>query len=105
MQICRSPIGDGAIGIGINVGPEGWEEMIQIKNEVYVGSDGTSSNNKPILLRSRAMIFPSGSPYLENLYITGGIESLRQVNGQLAYTVGAGISFDDDDIRMLLALR
>jgi hypothetical protein len=34
-----------------------------------------------------------------------GIESVRTVNGQLAWFAGAGITYDDDDIKMLFALR
>jgi phospholipid/cholesterol/gamma-HCH transport system substrate-binding protein len=39
------------------------------------------------------------------LYVTGGIDAARKYNGTLPYFVGAGIFFDDDDLKYLLAFK
>jgi hypothetical protein len=42
------------------------------------------------------------------IYLRGGIDGFRPVGGAggpLPYTYGAGVSFDDDDIKILFALR
>ncbi|NUM88521.1 MAG: MCE family protein [Bdellovibrionales bacterium] len=38
-------------------------------------------------------------------YVTGGVDAMRKYNGSLPYFFGAGIYFDDDDLKYLLAFK
>ncbi len=92
--------GDGAIAVGWNLGSEGTEDRLQLITQGYAStSSSTTKVDGRVLLRW----FPSNSPYLSTIYIDGGLDSIRKVNGKVAYSFGAGLSFDDKDIKMLFS--
>lgn len=95
--------GDGAISLALNLGPSGDEERIRLVNDVYARLLGTGTN-AIINDRLSLVAFPFGSPYLKTVYFKGGLESFRKVDDQTAYLFGAGVSFDDQDIKMLFSL-
>ena len=49
--------------------------------------------------------FSGTARFFDSLYVTGGLESVNRINGSSNYFVGAGVSFDDEDIKILFALR
>ncbi len=85
---------DGALSAMVNLGPTGQEEQFQIRGDIY------SRTDSPVDGRLTAIIHP----WLTT-YIRGGIESFRTVNGTFPFSVGAGLSFDDEDIKLLFAFR
>lgn len=94
--------GDGAVSAGVNLGPEGDEERLRLVNSVYSRQMPGESDSR-INSRVGMFFFPSRSPYLSGFYVSGGFESLRKINGKMPYFAGAGVSFDDKDIKMLFS--
>ncbi len=86
--------GDGALSLKYYAWfEEGEENRLQWTNQVYSRlNEGSSS----ISFRSSIEFFA-----WPNLYIKGGIESIKKVNGSYPFYFGAGVSFDDDDIKLL----
>ncbi|MGE0616553.1 MAG: MlaD family protein [Bacteriovoracia bacterium] len=95
--------GDATLGVAFNLGPQTNEELLRVEAQGFSGADGRGGHQFDG--RANAIWFPSQSPYLKTIYIRGGVDSVRQVNGKFSYSVGAGISFNDRDIKMLFALR
>jgi phospholipid/cholesterol/gamma-HCH transport system substrate-binding protein len=93
--------GDGAVSLGLYLGPTGSENMINIKNDVYVRGQGIGLNDR-LTLTVRPF---ARSDLFNTLYATGGIESFRKVGGKTAYLFGGGSTFSDDDIKLLFAFR
>jgi len=87
--------GDGAVSINLWLGPKGEESKIQFRNDVYVRNAVGSIDDRVTL-----SYFP-----LPTVYARVGIESFRQYNGQIPVFFGAGLSFDDEDIKLLFALK
>jgi len=96
--------GDAAARVNFYFGGYGEEDRFQLSTSVFGRSQGIDSNTQ-INVRSSLVLYPSTSPYLKNIYISGGLETFRRVEGKVAYTLGAGISFDDDDIKLLFAFK
>lgn len=93
--------GDGAISIGLNIGPVGFENMAIIRNDIYVRGRGVGLND-----RLTATIRPFAHAELLNaIYVTGGIESFRKFDGKTPFLFGAGVTFNDEDIKLLFAFR
>lgn len=86
--------GDGAASVALRLWIHGREDMLVARADVYSRGQGQPFN---VRLSGRVKL-----PL--NVYLTGGFESLRKVNGRTAYFYGAGVSFDDQDIKMLFAL-
>lgn len=95
--------GDGAIRSAFRLGRRGDEEQIQLINEVYARQIGTGAGNS-IADRLYGLVFPSRSKYLKILYLTGGLDSFKRNDGRVDYFYGAGVSFDDNDIKLLFSL-
>jgi phospholipid/cholesterol/gamma-HCH transport system substrate-binding protein len=99
--------GDGAISLALNLGPRDKEEMLIFRNDVYSRGRGIAVNDR-ITVQLRPFAYDS---ILSGLYLKAGVESLRRVetaDGRAADAVwmyGAGITFDDDDIKLLFTLR
>jgi phospholipid/cholesterol/gamma-HCH transport system substrate-binding protein len=91
--------GDGAASIGIRLGPHGNEEAFEIRNDVYSRSAGGLIDDR-VTLRLQ----PFGGA-LKGIYAKVGIESVRGYNSNTVYFYGAGLRFDDEDIKLLFALR
>ncbi|MBS1960208.1 MAG: MCE family protein [Bdellovibrionales bacterium] len=93
--------GDGAASLGINLG---WDpehlEQIQLKNELYFRSQADGAGNWTALADGRSyLIFQPISIF----YLSGGIEGYRKVGGKLSTFYGAGIRFEDEDIKLLFS--
>ena len=91
--------GDGAAALGINLGPDGNREELQAKGELYFRSQSSGGN---------WTAQPDGRIYLNYqpisiFYLTGGVEGFRHVNGNFSSFYGAGVRFDDDDIKLLIS--
>ncbi len=91
--------GDGAASLKFNLGPEETTDMLQIANDLYFRSktDAGTWTVQPDF-RSRLIFQP-----FSVIYLTAGIEGVRKVSGQLPFLYGAGIRFDDDDIKLLFS--
>ncbi len=95
--------GDGTGHVGLLLGPEFDEERFMIGNDVYsrVGKQSGIGLNH----RLYASVFPSRSKYLRTLYMTAGLDSWRKVDGKANLFFGAGVAFDDEDIKLLFSLK
>jgi phospholipid/cholesterol/gamma-HCH transport system substrate-binding protein len=93
--------GDGAISIGLNLGPVGTETMFTIRNDVYARGQGIGLNDRLL-----AIVRPfARSEMFNTIYLSGGIESFRKYLGQTVTVFGAGLTFTDEDIKLLFAFR
>jgi phospholipid/cholesterol/gamma-HCH transport system substrate-binding protein len=96
--------GDGALSTSIRLGPSLHEELLVLRNDVYSRGAGLGTDD-----RVTAIIRPwAGSPSpLSALYFRGGVEGFKTVpaSGARPYFYGAGITFDDEDIKILFTLR
>jgi phospholipid/cholesterol/gamma-HCH transport system substrate-binding protein len=93
--------GDGTISAQLNLGPIDMADMVFFRVDGYARGAGASVNARASL---------QAHPFYRNesmngVYVRGGLETFRQVGGQTAYFFGAGVQFDDDDIKILFALR
>ncbi|MEO5970074.1 MAG: hypothetical protein ABIQ95_09115, partial [Bdellovibrionia bacterium] len=89
--------GDGAGSAKILLGPTGSEKLFEIKNDLYL-----RTNSAGLDVRIALTAHP-----VSGVYLTAAIESVKGLpgGGQPIYSYGAGISFDDEDIKLLFALR
>jgi phospholipid/cholesterol/gamma-HCH transport system substrate-binding protein len=95
---------DGVLSTSLRLGPTNREEMFQIRNDVYSRGSGVGIDDR------LSVIFKpwEGSPNpWHALYVKAGLEGFRTVNtgGVTPYFYGAGIAFEDEDIKLLFALR
>lgn len=93
--------GDGVVSAGLNLGPHDRERLLILRNDVYSRGQGTALEDR-ISLRLQPFL---RNQVLQSVYAVGGLESNRGVNGQRAWFFGAGLSFDDEDIKLLFALQ
>ncbi|MCM2324540.1 MAG: MlaD family protein [Oligoflexia bacterium] len=87
--------GDGAASVSGLLGPHGMEERLQVRADVY--SRGTET-------RVDGRFSVTVNPWM-GLYLRAGLESVRRVEGVLPFTYAAGVAFEDEDIKLLFALR
>ncbi len=93
--------GDGTASLNLRLGPVDQETRLQLRSDIYSRGKGYSLDS-----RLGAIAFPfSPDGVLGALYVKGGLESMRRVGTRVGYFYGAGISFDDNDIKLLFALR
>jgi phospholipid/cholesterol/gamma-HCH transport system substrate-binding protein len=71
------------------------ERRFGIKSEVF-----STGKGEPLTLRVSAK-----AHVYSGLYVTGGLDSVREYRGKSTYFVGAGLFFNDDDLKYLLAFR
>lgn len=93
--------GDGAATLALHLGPTGYENMLTIKNDVYVRGRGVGLNDRLTLI---ARPF-AHSDLLNTFFFTAGIESFTKVNDKVPYLFGAGVTFSDEDIKLLFAFK
>jgi phospholipid/cholesterol/gamma-HCH transport system substrate-binding protein len=86
--------GDGAVSAAINFGPVKHEADLQLRGDVYSRGQDVPTDGR---LTLTARIF-------EGLYLDGGLESFRKIEGKTAWSYGAGVAFDDEDIKLLFTL-
>jgi hypothetical protein len=89
--------GDGAVSGKVNLGPFEYRRMLQIGMDVYDRGNG-------IPVDARALVTLHPLTMFKSVYVNGGLEAFRQVNGLTSWSYGAGLAFDDESIRMLFAL-
>jgi phospholipid/cholesterol/gamma-HCH transport system substrate-binding protein len=92
--------GDGAASFQLHAGPKGAEQFASFRFDVYARARGVALNNR-IYLQVRPLIH---SDVFKSVYFRGGLDSTRRVDGRQAWLYGAGVTFDDDDIKMLFSL-
>jgi phospholipid/cholesterol/gamma-HCH transport system substrate-binding protein len=87
--------GDGAVTVAGNLGPTGIEDRLRLQVDVYSRGIGYPTDARVNLMLR---------PY-SGLYIQGGVEGFHSVAGLTPWMYGAGVTFDDEDIKLLFALR
>lgn len=87
--------GDGTVSANLLLGPRDNVEMFQLRGDVYARGGAGSVDGR---INATAKVFMGA-------YVRAGLESMRKVNGLTAFSFGAGVSFDDEDIKILFALR
>jgi phospholipid/cholesterol/gamma-HCH transport system substrate-binding protein len=96
--------GDGALSVLFKFGPNGREELAMLRNDVYSRGSEFGIDD-----RITGIFKPwEGSPNpWHAIYLQAGLEGFRTAptGGVLPWFYGAGISFDDEDIKILFALR
>ncbi len=93
--------GDGAVSTGLFLGPKGREEQFELKADFFTRGKSQSLNQ-----RLTVTAFPfMGIDGMGGAYIKGGIETFRKQNGHTPWMFGAGIAFDDEDIKLLFAFK
>jgi len=94
--------GDGAVSGIIHLGPKGQEEAFHVRTDIYMrGGRGISINDRLMFQLHPLM----NSDVFKSVYVRGGLESTRKVNSKYAWSFGAGITFDDEEIKLLFAFR
>lgn len=91
--------GDGAAALGMNMGWTEDLEQLQLIGEVYF---------RPQTVDGKWTARPDGRIYMflqpiSILFLQGGVEGFRRIDGQISAFYGAGIRFDDEDIRLLFS--
>src|SRR5262249_38074884 len=87
---------DGDASLMLDLGPYGDEDRLQIRNDVYSRGSGFGLDDR-VTVNIR--------PFPTSLYFTGGLESVKKVDNKTPWFGGVGLSFNDDDIKLLFALR
>lgn len=93
--------GDAAISTTIRLGPTDHELLLTLKNDLYVRGQGLGLEDR-VTLQLRPFIYSST---FNSFYLTAGLESISKINGKSAFSYGGGITFNDEDIKLLFALR
>jgi hypothetical protein len=93
--------GDGTASMALRLGPSGAEEMLVVRNDLY----GTSSTDAGIDWRGTVALRPLiHSRVFSGVTLQGGFEGIHKVGGSIPIFMGANLTFDDDDIKLLFAL-
>jgi len=85
--------GDGTLSTAYRLGPTGHEDVFQVRNDIY-------SHVGVLDDRISAQYTAWGA-----LYVNAGLESFHTVSGSIPVYVGAGVRFDDEDIKLLFMLK
>lgn len=94
--------GDGAGRVAFWVGPRGDESQFVLYDEVY--SQSVSRGGQTGIQNRIGLIAnPIPARYFRNVYVTGGLDSFKKYQTKVNYFVGAGIAFDDNDIKLLFS--
>lgn len=95
--------GDGAVSFEFDVGPAEKETMIRLHGDLYARGRGVAIN-KRIWARFQPLI-GTGTVF-GNLYLQAGVESfINNPTPDLPFSMAAGLTFDDEDLRVLFAFR
>jgi phospholipid/cholesterol/gamma-HCH transport system substrate-binding protein len=93
--------GDGTASVAFHLGPAEHEDMLSLRSDTYSRGRGFGLDDR---LSVSTRPFPRQTA-MSNIYVRGGLESVKKVDNRLAYFYGAGLTFDDDDIKLLFSLR
>ncbi len=89
--------GDGTVSFNALLGPTNFENRIQLRNDLYIrNAIGTLDD------RVSLTVYP-----VPHLYVRAGLESFRgdPIHRRVILFYGAGISFNDEDIKLLFTLK
>lgn len=86
--------GDGTASAKVYLGPKERENKLLVGVDIYSRGRGQGIQER---VYARYNFFST-------LYAIGGLETLKKVSGKTAYFYGAGLSFDDEDIKLLFTL-
>ena len=87
--------GDGAVSFKLRMGPLGYEDRLILEDDVYSHSQTGIDNRVTAMLKPWSI-----------LYVKAGVEGFRAVNGgSVPLFFGGGVQFDDENIKLLFALR
>ena len=92
--------GDGAASAVVNVGPKGIEQAASFRFDVYARARGVALNNR-VAFTVRPFI---NSDVFKGMYLKAGLDATRKVEGRYTWLYGAGVTFDDEDIKLLFSL-
>lgn len=94
--------GDGVISTSLLLGPSNRESLFRLRADVYtrVGGSGFDYRLSSVLKPWEGSFNPWSA-----IYVTGGVEGFSTINtgGVMPTFFGAGVSFDDEDIKLLFA--
>ncbi|MGK5083028.1 MlaD family protein [Bdellovibrionota bacterium FG-1] len=95
---------DGTISTAVKFGPHGREDLLIFRNDLYTRGSGLGMDDRVSLITQPWI--GSGNPW-STLYFKAGIEGMKGVpnNGLIPCFYGAGVTFDDEDIKILFTLR
>ena len=93
--------GDGALSVALRMGPRDREEVLIVRNDVYARSSDYGVDDRIwVIFRPYANLpVPWAS-----LYVSAGVEGFKKTaasGGLTPYFYGAGVTFDDEDIKIL----
>jgi phospholipid/cholesterol/gamma-HCH transport system substrate-binding protein len=96
--------GDGAISTQLRLGPYGKETLFIVRNDVYSRGSGLGIDDR--VTASFQPWVGSPNPW-HAIYVKAGIEGFRTnaTAGITPYFYGAGVTFDDEDIKLLFVLK
>ena len=92
--------GDGAASLGVNLGPQENLQMFQVKTDLYFRP---KTINGVWTAQADGRIYSIFQPF-SIFYLSAGVEGFRKVDGQFSAFYGAGMRFEDEDIKLLLSL-
>lgn len=95
--------GDGSVSSALNLGPVDSEERFIVRLDTFARSKASGGGLDGRLTGQIRPFAPKS--VLSPFYVRGGLDALRKVDGQVAWSYGAGITFDDQDISVLFAIR
>lgn len=89
--------GDGAGSAMFLLGPKDKERFFTFRSDFYIRTSGSSLDS-----RNTLTVMP-----IENFYLRAGMESVYRnpIDNRFVYFVGTGLTFTDEDIKLLLALK
>ncbi len=93
--------GDGTASLILGLGPGYYPGFLTYRVDVYSrGVDFNLDARNTISLKP----WHEAKPF-SSLYLSFGVENIRKVDGQIPWLFGAGLRFEDDDIKLLFSLR
>jgi phospholipid/cholesterol/gamma-HCH transport system substrate-binding protein len=95
---------DGTLSVAFRLGPVNREEMLILRNDTYSRGAGIGIDDR-VSVRFKPW---EGSPNpWSAIYVKAGLEGVRTATtgGIYPWFYGAGVSFDDEDIKLLFAFK
>jgi phospholipid/cholesterol/gamma-HCH transport system substrate-binding protein len=91
--------GDGAARLGLNLGPRENLQQIQLMSDLYFRAKTIAGT---WTAEADGRIYAIYQPF-SVFYAIGGVEGFRQVSGRFSSFFGAGMRFEDEDIKLLMS--
>ena len=93
--------GDGTVSANLLLGPGELRHLVAWRNDIYSRGKGSGIDDRSVL---RLMPLLNVKPF-NTLWVEGGFESTKKNKGKVSYLYGAGLTFDDEDIKLLFTLK